>query len=93
LRRYGQQVGSPDPDEARQNLTPAAKAGDSTAMFALGILEAQRGDQEAAVRWWERAEMAGNCDAWLYLGRLLRGYFRGSARGISNPLSSTLLTR
>lgn len=37
-------------------------------MFALGILEAQRGDLEAAFRWWERAEMAGNSDAWLYLG-------------------------
>ena len=60
-------------DAERRRWERAADAGDSDAMFELGLLYAnsmQPPDLDAARRWWERAADAGNSDAMFNLGHL-----------------------
>lgn len=55
-----------DPDDA--GLLAAAKEGDPVAAHRLGRRCAERGEQWAARRWWERAARAGNVDSAFNLG-------------------------
>lgn len=68
--------------KAYKLLTPLAAAGNSNAMYLLGLMYmmgdgVQQSDQQAR-EWWEKAATAGNPDAMIILSRLLMTCTDGS---------------
>lgn len=64
-----------DNNAAVQVLTPAAEAGDLSAMHNLGIAYMRRGSVDEAITWYTRSAEVGNVDAMAYVGYIhhLRG--------------------
>jgi hypothetical protein len=66
---------------ARQLCEPVAKAGDSYAQYVMGwVLFTERHTMAKAMDWWIASSKNGFAPAWIDIGQVLAGRFRGPIR-------------